>query len=147
MFPALDSSPWLENGPARASSWIVDLSGLHAAVCSQRLLTVPCCERGLLAALDVDGAELLHAPEAGGWHAGVGKVGGLLVTTRTAGGGQAVVTRQGGAPRGRVVLHRAFHAVLLEQLLIDELVVLAGETKVSLRSGDTSSFGPTAVSF
>jgi len=40
----------------------------------------------------VDGAELLHAAEAGSWHAGVGKVRGLLVTARTAGGGQAVVT-------------------------------------------------------
>ena len=39
----------------------------------------------------MDGAELLHAPEASGWHAGVGKVGGLLVTARTAGGGQSMV--------------------------------------------------------
>lgn len=40
----------------------------------------------------MDGAELLHAAEASSWHAGVGKVRGLLVTARTAGGGQAVVT-------------------------------------------------------
>lgn len=53
----------------------------------------------------MDGAELLHAAEASGWHAGVGKVSGLLVPARTAGGGQSVVTRQGGAPRRRIVLH------------------------------------------
>lgn len=108
--------------------------GLHAVVSSKSLLTVPCCKGGLLAALDVDGAELLHAPQASGWHTGVGKVSGLLVTARAAGGGQAVVTWQGRAPRGRIVLHWALHAVLLEQLLIYELVVLAGEETVPLLS-------------
>lgn len=92
MLPALDRSPWLEKRPARTSSWIMCFGGLHAVVSSKSLLTVPCCKGGLLAALDVDGAELLHAPQASGWHTGVGKVSGLLVTARAAGGGQAVVT-------------------------------------------------------
>lgn len=147
MLPALDHSPWLENMPARTSSWVTHFRGLHAVVSSKSLLTVPCCKWGLLAALDVDGAELLHTPEASGWHTGVGKVGGLLVTARTAGGGQAMVTWQGGAPRRWIVLHWALHAVLLEQLLIYELMVLAGEKTVPLLSGDTNSFGPTAVCF
>lgn len=126
MLPALDHSPWLENMPARTSSWVTHFRGLHAVVSSKSLLTVPCCKWGLLTALDVDGAELLHTPEASGWHTGVGKVGGLLVTARTAGGGQAMVTWQGGAPRRWIVLHWALHAVLLEQLLIYELMVLTG---------------------
>lgn len=79
----------------------------------------------------MNGAELLHAAEPGGGHTGVGEVRGLLVAARTAGGGQAMVARQGRAPRRRVVLHRALHAVLLEQLLVDELVVLAGGQKTA----------------
>lgn len=59
---------------------------------TESLQTIPGCKRGLLTALDVDGAELLHAAEAGGWHTGVGEVRGLLVTARTARGGQAMVT-------------------------------------------------------
>lgn len=120
---------------------------LHAVVSSESLLTVPCCKWGLLAALDVDGAELLHATEASGWHTGVGKVSGLLVTARTARGGQSMVTRQGGAPRGRVVLHWALHAVLLKQLLINELVVLAGKRTVPLLPGSSTSCDPTAGCF
>lgn len=95
----------------------------------------------------MDGAELLHATEASGWHTGVGKVSGLLVTARTARGGQPVVTRQGGAPRRRVVLHRALHAVLLEQLLINELVVLAGERTAPLLPGSSTGRDPTAGCF
>lgn len=147
MLPALAPSPWLENRPARTFRCIIDFRGLHAVVSSKSLLTVPCCKWGLLAALDVDGAELLHTPETSGWHTGVGKMSGLLVPARTAGGGQSMVTWQGGAPRRRIVLHWALHAVLLEQLLIYELVVLAGKRIVPLLSGDTNSFGPTAVCF
>lgn len=95
----------------------------------------------------MDGAELLHATEASGWHTGVGKVSGLLVTARTARGGQPVVTRQGGAPRRRVVLHRALHAVLLKQLLINELVVLAGERTAPLLPGSSTGRDPTAGCF
>lgn len=40
------------------------------------------------------GAELLHAPQPGSWHAGIREVGGLLAAARTAGGGQAMVTRK-----------------------------------------------------
>lgn len=147
MLPALVPSPWLEKRPARTFLWVMHFRDLRAVFSSKSLLTVPCCKWGLLAALDVDGAELLHTPEASGWHTGVGKVSGLLVAARTAGGGQSMVTRQGGAPRRRIVLHWALHAVLLKQLLIYELVVLAGKRIALLPSGDTTSFGPTAVCF
>lgn len=81
-------------------------------------------EGGLLTALDVDGAELLHAAQASGWQVGVGQVCGLLATTGAAGGREARVTGQRRTSCGWVVLHRALHAVLLKHLLIYELVVL-----------------------
>lgn len=62
-------------------------------------------EGGLLAALDVDGAELLHAAQAGGRQVGVGQVCGFLTPTGAAGGGEAWVAGQRGTPCGRVVLH------------------------------------------
>ena len=62
-------------------------------------------EGGLLTALDVDRAELLHAAQASGRQVGVGQVCGLLATPGTAGGREARVAGQRGAPCGRVVLH------------------------------------------
>lgn len=46
---------------------------------------------GLLTALDVDRAELLHAAQAGGWQVRIGQVCGLLATAGAAGGGEARV--------------------------------------------------------
>lgn len=43
---------------------------------------------------------------------------------------------QGRAPGRGVVLHGALHAVLLEQLLVDELVVLGGQEELSAGAGD-----------
>lgn len=51
-------------------------------------------EGGLLAALDVDRAEFLHAAQARGRQAGVGQVRALLTTPGAAGGGEARVTGQ-----------------------------------------------------
>ena len=62
-------------------------------------------EGGLLTALDVDRAELLHAAQAGGRQVGIGQVCGFLTTAGAAGGREARVAGQGRAPRGRVVLH------------------------------------------
>lgn len=81
-------------------------------------------EGRLLAALDVDGAELLHAAQASGRQVGVGQVCGLLTAAGAAGGCEAGVAGQRRTSRGRVVLHRTFHAVLLKHLLVYELVVL-----------------------
>lgn len=103
------------------------LPALQVVPAPSTALSVPGGEGGLLAALDVDGAELLHAPQARGRHAGVGQVRGLLAAPGAAGRAQALVAAQRRAPGRGVVLHRALHAVLLEQLLVDELVVLAGE--------------------
>lgn len=73
---------------------------------------------------------------------------GLLVAARAAGRGQTLLTRQGGAAGGRVVLHGAVHAVLLKQLLIYELVVLAGKrTAVSLSSGYNKGHWLASVPF
>lgn len=103
------------------------LPALQVVPAPSTALSVPGGEGGLLAALDVDGAELLHAPQARGRHAGVGQVRGLLAAPGAAGRAQALVAAQRRAPGRGVVLHRALHAVLLEQLLVDELVVLVGE--------------------
>lgn len=84
----------------------------------------PGSERGLLAALDVDRAELLHAAQASGRQVGIGQVCGFLTAAGAAGGGEARVAGQRGTSCGRVVLHRALHAVLLKHLLIYKLVVL-----------------------
>lgn len=65
----------------------------------------PSGEGGLLTALDVDGAELLHAAQAGGRQVGVGQVRGLLATAGAAGGGEARVAGQRRASGGWVVLH------------------------------------------
>lgn len=81
-------------------------------------------EGGLLAALDVDRAEFLHAAQASGRQVGVGQVCGLLTAPGAAGGGEAGVAGERRASGGRVVLHRALHAVLLKHLLVDKLVVL-----------------------
>lgn len=54
----------------------------------------PGSEGGLLAALDVDRAELLHAAQAGGRQVGIGQVCGLLTTTGAAGGHEARVAGQ-----------------------------------------------------
>lgn len=62
-------------------------------------------EGGLLAALDVDRAELLHAAQARGRQVGVGQVRGLLTATGAAGGREARVAGQGGTSCRRVVLH------------------------------------------
>lgn len=51
-------------------------------------------EGGLLAALDVDRAELLHAAQASGWQVGIGQVRGFLTTTGAAGGREAWVAGQ-----------------------------------------------------
>lgn len=83
-------------------------------------------EGGLLAALDVERAELLHAAQAGGRQVRVGQVCGLLATTGAAGGGEARVAGQRRTSGGGVVLHRALHAVLLKHLFINKLMVLDG---------------------
>lgn len=62
-------------------------------------------EGGLLAALDVERAELLHAAQAGGGQVRVGQVCGLLATTGAAGGGEARVAGQRRTSGGGVVLH------------------------------------------
>ena len=65
----------------------------------------PGSEGGLLAALDVDRAELLHAAQAGGRQVGIGQVCGFLTTTGAAGGCEAWVAGQRRTPCGWVVLH------------------------------------------
>lgn len=65
----------------------------------------PGSEGGLLTALDVDRAELLHAAQASGWQVGIGQMCGFLTTTGAAGGGEARVAGQGGTSCGWVVLH------------------------------------------
>lgn len=62
-------------------------------------------EGGLLAALDVDRAEFLHAAQARGRQVGVGQVCGLLTAPGAAGGGEARLAGQRRTPGGRVVLH------------------------------------------
>lgn len=81
-------------------------------------------EGGLLAALDVDRAELLHAAQASGRQVRIGQVCGFLTTTGAAGGREAWVAGQRGTSCGRVVLHRTLHAVLLKHLLVYKFVVL-----------------------
>lgn len=62
-------------------------------------------EGGLLTALDVDRAELLHAAQASGWQVGVGQVCGLLTAAGAAGGGEARVAGQRRTSGRWVVLH------------------------------------------
>lgn len=54
----------------------------------------PGCEGGLLTALDMDRAELLHAAQASSWQVRIGQVCGLLTTTGAAGGSEAWVAGQ-----------------------------------------------------
>lgn len=78
-----------------------------------------------LAALDVDGAELLQGALVSRRQAGVGQGGVPLAPAAAAGPRRAVVAGHGGAAR-RESLQRRLQAVLLVHLLVHKLVGLDG---------------------
>lgn len=78
-----------------------------------------------LAALDVDGAQLLQGPLVSGRQAGVGQRGVPPAPAAAAARRRAAAAGHGGAAR-REGLQRRLQAVLLVHLLVNELVGLDG---------------------